>query len=112
MRQSDALLLIHPNNGRKGVFTGKLFEYLGVLKPIIGLIDEGDVASKLIQKCNAGYVSEETNISKVNNIIQLVYHDWKNKTTREIDITEIKKHHRYEQTKRLEVLIDKLLYKK
>jgi len=39
-KESDALLLIHPSNGRKGIFTGKLFEYLGVLKPIGKLAKE------------------------------------------------------------------------
>jgi hypothetical protein len=109
MKNSDVLLLIHPSNGRKGVFTGKLFEYLAVLKPIIALIDEEDVAAKLINKCNAGYVCDDKNIKKMQEIIFDAYGEWKNKSKREFNITEIKKHHRFEQTKRLEVLIDEIL---
>ena len=27
MKKADCLIVMHPKNGRKGVFTGKLFEY-------------------------------------------------------------------------------------
>ncbi len=108
MKSSDALLLIHPANGRKGVFTGKLFEYLASLKPIIALVDEDDVASKLIQEANAGYVCDNANIEKIEQILQEAYKEWKEKRKREFNIDIIKKHHRKEQVKRLEDLIDEV----
>lgn len=108
MKNSDALLLIHPTNGRKGVYTGKLFEYLASLKPIIALIDEDDVASKLIQKANAGYVCDNDNIEKIGIILEEAYTEWKEKRKREFNLEIIKKHHRKEQVKRLEKVIDKV----
>ncbi len=108
MKSSDALLLIHPANGRKGVFTGKLFEYLASLKPIIALVDEEDVASKLIQEANAGYVCDNANIEKIEMILEEVYREWEEKRKREFNIDIIKKHHRKEQAKRLEELIDEV----
>ena len=77
MKQSDALLLIHPSNGRKGVFTGKLFEYLGALKPILALTDEEDVAAVLMKKANAGYISDNANIEKIEKNIALLYNTYK-----------------------------------
>jgi glycosyltransferase involved in cell wall biosynthesis len=108
MKQSDALLLIHPSNGRKGVFTGKLFEYLGVLRPIIALVDEEDVAADLITQTNAGYVSDNSNIDMIQDIIVKLYDEYKDKKTRVYNVELIKKHHRKEQVKRLENLIEEL----
>ena len=112
MKNSDALLLIHPSNGRKGVYTGKLFEYLATLKPIIALVDEEDVAAKLIKKANAGYVSDNGNIEKIEMILEEAYQEWEENRKREFNISLIKKHHRKEQTKRLEKLIDEVLNEK
>ena len=106
---SDALLLIHPSNGRKGIFTGKLFEYLASLKPIIALVDEEDVASKLIKKANAGYVSDNDNIKKIEEILEKVYNEYRDNIKREYNINIIKQHHRREQAKRLESLIRELI---
>ncbi len=108
MKNSDALLLIHPNNGRKGVFTGKIFEYLATLKPIIALVDNKDVAAKLIKECNAGYVSSFDDIHQIKHVILEAYSDWKGNKKRDIKIELIKKHHRKEQVRRLEKLIEEL----
>ncbi|HFU75889.1 MAG TPA: hypothetical protein ENK66_06540 [Arcobacter sp.] len=112
MKQSDTLLLIHPSNGRKGVYTGKLFEYLATLKPIIALVDEEDVAAKLIRDANAGYISDNANIEKIEKILLQAYDEWESKTPRQFNIELIKKHHRKEQTKRLENLIEELYCEK
>jgi len=109
MKQSDALLLIHPSNGRKGVFTGKLFEYLATLIPIVALVDEEDVAAKLIKQANAGYVSDNADIAKIEMILLEAYDEWKNKMPRKFNLEVIKKHHRHEQVKRLENLIEEIV---
>lgn len=44
MFNADCNLLLHPPMGVKGVFTGKLFEYLSTLKPVFGMVDMEDVA--------------------------------------------------------------------
>ena len=112
MKQSDALLLIHPSNGRKGIFTGKVFEYLGVFKPILALIDENDVASKLIKECNAGYVADNFDIEKIEKNIALMYEEYRVKKKRVFNIALIEKHHRAEQVKRLEDVLDEVLNEK
>jgi len=110
MKQSDALLFIQPNNGRKGVYTGKLFEYLATLVPIVALVDTQDVAAKLIKDCNAGYISEFDNIGQIKEGIMAAYSEWRYGLKRDINIEIIKKHHRREQVKRLEILIEELTY--
>jgi len=109
MRESDALLLVHPANGRKGIFTGKLFEYLATLKPIIALVDEEDVAAELIYEANAGYVCDNANIQKIETILEEAYQEWSQKRKRTFNKDVILKHHRKEQALRLEKLIDELV---
>lgn len=108
MRQSDILLLIHPSNGRKGIFTGKIFEYLATLTPILALVDENDVASQLVNDANAGYVSDNADIDKIEQKILDAYDEWVNKKPRKFNTEVITKHHRKEQVKRLEHLISEL----
>jgi len=109
MKKSDVLLLIHPSNGRKGVFTGKLFEYLATVRPILALIDEEDVASELIKEVNAGYVCDNQKIDDIEENILKLYNEYKQDKKRDVNINIIKKHHRKEQVKRLEKLIGEIL---
>jgi len=109
MRSSDALLLIHPNNGRKGIFTGKIFEYLATMRPIIALLDPQDVAAELIRKCNAGYISAFDNVKEIKEVITRVYDEWERGVKKEQNTEEIKKHHRKEQAKRLESFIQEVI---
>ena len=58
--EADILLLI-PGTGYKmqGVYTTKLFEYLGARRPILCIEDNNGVASKLIQDRRAGVTLNE-----------------------------------------------------
>ena len=112
MINSNLLLMIHPTNGRKGVFTGKIFEYLGTLTPILALVDEQDVAAKLIEDTNAGFVSDNDNILKIQSKLLLSYDEWNNNIDRIFNKELIKKHHRKNQVIRLEKLIEKLVSEK
>ncbi|WP_457641499.1 hypothetical protein [Persephonella sp.] len=108
MKESDALLLLHPKIG-KGIYTGKIFEYLASLRPIIALVDKEDVAAKLIKEANAGYIADFDNIYEIKKIIKQAYIDWKENKTFDFNIDLIKKHHRKEQAKILENLIFELV---
>ena len=109
MQNSDTLLLILPKNGRKGVYTGKLFEYLASLRPIIALVDTEDVAASLIRDCNAGYIGDFDNIDQIKDIILRAYTDWTLGKKKDFNLSLIVKHHRKEQVKRVEKLIEELI---
>lgn len=56
-QQSDVLLLLIDGDPRQqGVFTGKLFEYLGARRPILALGPRENVAARLILDRRAGVV--------------------------------------------------------
>lgn len=59
-RAADVLLLLLWNDPReRGVYTGKLFEYLGSRRPILGIGPADNVAADLIRERQAGIVSAD-----------------------------------------------------
>jgi glycosyltransferase involved in cell wall biosynthesis len=59
-RGADVLLLLMWNNpGERGVYTGKVFEYLGVRRPILMLGFARGVAADLIRSRSAGVIAND-----------------------------------------------------
>lgn len=73
---SSALLLIEPSQGRVGGYTGKLFDYLAINRPILAFIKLNDVADDLIIQCKAGYTNRYYHEDEVFNTLEKVYQDW------------------------------------
>ncbi len=107
---ADGLLLIHPPSSYKGVFTGKLFDYLGAMRPIIAIVDKTDVAAQLINEANAGFVADFYSVDEIKKAILDVYHLWKNKHVLPYHQQLIMMHHRAYQVKLLEYLIRQLYH--
>lgn len=99
--KASILLMISPSNIEKGCYTGKLFDYIGLCKPILALVPKNDVAAALINKINIGYVAENENITEIENNILKAYFDWKNVREFDPDLNIIKLHHRKEQIRKL-----------
>lgn len=58
------LLLLWNNKNEKGVYTGKIFEYLGAKRPILAIGGAGGVVEELLAETNAGkYVNEPAELS-------------------------------------------------
>jgi glycosyltransferase involved in cell wall biosynthesis len=59
-READLLLFLSWTDERQqGVYTGKLFEYLGARRPILGIGPTSNVAAALIRERSAGFVSAD-----------------------------------------------------
>lgn len=59
-RQADVLLLLLWNDPReKGVYTGKLFEYIGAGRPILAIGPSDNVAADMILERNLGMVFQD-----------------------------------------------------
>ncbi len=111
MGNADANLLILPADDRKGVYSGKLFDYLSVKKPIIAVIDPNDVAAQLIRQLNAGYVADFSNPNEIASAILAAFSLWKAKDSLDLDKDKFELLHRKHQVKKLELLIHKILQK-
>ena len=111
MKNADALLMVTPSCLEKGIYTGKLFDYLGSGTPIIALAPPDDVAGQLIKQANAGYVAANEDVDAIENIIEKAYDDWVTNAFPQPRIEVIKMHHRKEQVRRLLSVLEKDLSK-
>ncbi len=75
-RESQVLLLLTWNDpGEKGVYTGKLFDYLAAKRPILALGLNGGVAVDLIQQTNAGVFA--STVKEVKETLLKWYQEYK-----------------------------------
>lgn len=59
MQTANMLLLIIPDApGAEGILTGKLFEYIGAGRPILGIGPSNGDAAKILRECGAGEMFE------------------------------------------------------
>jgi len=68
--KADALWMISNfSENLKQIKSGKLFEYIGSEKPIIGFVHEGE-ASKLLETYKAGFFASPNNSTQVKRVIK------------------------------------------
>jgi hypothetical protein len=101
-------ILINPVNKRKGVYTGKLFDYISVQKPILAFVDKEDVAAQLIEEFNCGYVAEFSDLEETKQIIREAYNDWQDNKIKFATNEQVQSLHRKKQVKKLTELITSL----
>jgi hypothetical protein len=101
-------ILINPANKRKGVYTGKLFDYISVQKPILAFVDKEDVAAQLIEEFNCGYVAEFSDLEETKQIIREAYNDWQDNKIKFATNEQVQSLHRKKQVKKLTELITSL----
>jgi glycosyltransferase involved in cell wall biosynthesis len=109
MAEMDINVQLHPRSEQKGIFTGKLFDYISVQKPVLALVDSEDVAAQLINEFQCGYVAEFSDLEATKQIIKQAYEDWKAGRIRFASNEQVESLHRKKQIERLKVLIETLL---
>lgn len=102
--EADTLVVIH-TTGRKGVYTGKLFDYLATNKPILALCDPEDVIAGLLEETKAGFTVDNADIAGIKKMILRCYSIWKNKEVLPRDWEKIRQYTRKNQCK---ILLDYL----
>lgn len=108
LKNADALLMVTPSCLEKGIYTGKLFDYLGSGTPIIALAPPNDVAGQLIKQANAGYVVANEDISGIEKIIECAYDDWLYGRWHNMNASVVLAHTRKEQVLRLANILEGL----
>lgn len=112
MAAADLNILIQPPTGRKGVYTGKLFEYISVQKPILALVDPDDVAADLIREFKAGSSVLFSDIDRIEAALVMIIDLWQKKTRLNANVERITKLHRKYQVQKLNLLIENILNEK
>jgi glycosyltransferase involved in cell wall biosynthesis len=113
---SDVLwLIIGKGKGEDMMSTGKLFEYIGARKPIIGCVPEG-IAKTTILESKAGLVTEPYDVEGISKAIYEFYLKYKKKSLPIPSVEFVEKYNRYklaeELSKIFELLIDYSTFQK
>lgn len=101
MSHMDANLLILPSKLRLGVFSGKVFDYLSSGRSILALVNPADVAAKLIEETNSGYIADFDDLESVKEALKQVYNDWEANKLKQPNLNDIAKQHRQYQVEKL-----------
>lgn len=115
MKGADALLLIGDVSADAGAYIpGKLYEYMGVGKPILALNKAGE-ATEIIRQFRLGQVADPEDKEAIKQAYLRLYREWKTNGAREdaergADFAErVKRYERREQARQLAELMDELV---
>ncbi len=73
LQQSTVLwMMLGDSTGDEMMSTGKLFEYLGTRKPILGCVPDG-VAKQTIQDYGAGFLTSPKDVQAIAEAIEMLY---------------------------------------
>ncbi len=72
---ADVLLLILGKD-QKTVYSGKLFEYLGARRPILGLVPPDGLAAQVIRDCRSGVVVPPADVGAIKDALTRLYDKW------------------------------------
>ncbi|EPY6472742.1 methyltransferase domain-containing protein [Clostridium sporogenes] len=108
---SDMLLLIvGPGEKNKGVYTGKIFEYLRMNKPILSLSPKQSVVEELLNENQCGENFEFNDIIGMSDYIYKKYKEWEDGIENKSNNNQIiKKYERKGLTQKLASVFEELL---
>ncbi|MDU7253018.1 MAG: TDP-N-acetylfucosamine:lipid II N-acetylfucosaminyltransferase [Clostridium sp.] len=104
------LLIVGPGEKNKGVYTGKIFEYLRMGKPILSLSPKDGVVDKLLNETRCGENFEFEDIGGMSVYIYKRYKEWEdNAGNKNNDSKLIRKYERKHLTHKLSNVFNQLL---
>jgi len=90
LEKADVLWLIVGHSKKANQVTvGKMFEYFGAQKPILGLVPDGS-SKELLKEYGAGFVCNPNDIEQIKNQIVKIYSLWKQNELPEVKNSFIK----------------------
>lgn len=95
--EADVLVMIHPT-GRKGVYSGKVFDYLPTNKPILALYDPRDVVAELLAETGAGFVVDNDDSEGIRLKLLECLRIWRNREVLPRNWEKIRQYTRRAQT--------------
>lgn len=110
---ADILLLIcGEEESSKQVYTGKVFEYLRLRKPVLAISPKGSLVDKLLDETECGINAEYNDIETIEKIILNYYNSWIKGNKIKVGAKNIEKYERKELTKKLVEIFNEVYYKK
>lgn len=109
MSEQDLNVQIDPRSQRKGVFTGKIFDYISVQRPVLSLVDTEDVAAQLVREFDCGYLAECDRPDEIREALKQAYRDWQNGKEKYASTEQKNSLHRKFQVDKLNRLIRETL---
>lgn len=80
LMNSDALLLVvDESKESEEIVPGKVYEYVGVGKPIIAIAPQASAIADLMRETGAGKIAHQSEVQKTSEIIFEYYLNWKHK---------------------------------
>lgn len=104
--KADANLLLLPILEARGVYSGKLFDYLAACKPIIAVVDPTDVAAELIRECEGGFIAHFDHVDEISKAIEKAYSQWESRTVFQSNRSKVEGLHRRYQVAHLQSLVE------
>jgi glycosyltransferase involved in cell wall biosynthesis len=106
MQNANALLLIIPDTaGAQGILTGKLFEYLGARRMIVGIGPSDGDAAAIIRECGAGEMFERNQEDELYTWLKEKVELWKSGAEFNAGNDSVKNYTREALTKRLALIL-------
>jgi glycosyltransferase involved in cell wall biosynthesis len=102
------LLLTWDNKEEKGIYTGKIFDYLAARRPILSIGASGGVIENLLKTTGAGF--QPSSQEDIEKVIKNAYHEYKSRNT--VDYhglsSEIDKFSHIEMAKKFSTILNEL----
>ena len=110
LMKSDALLLVVDEaKESEEIVPGKVYEYVGVLRPIIAIGPEKSAIADLLAETKCGRIAHQGKVDDIADIILLYYHNWKNKNEDFTPVIKnVNKYERREAARTLAAMLDEL----
>lgn len=109
-KASINFVILADRSESRGVFTGKIFDYILAERPVLGIMPSNGVASNLINNRELGLSIDHGEVDKVYEFIKLIYNKWlSNEEVRIASIERCQDFDRRYLTKQLSSIMDKLI---
>lgn len=108
LKRADILWMISNfDASHKQIKSGKLFEYFGTRKPILGLMHEG-MSSKLLKEYGAGFHGDLSSTESISLQMASIYEMWKEGEVVKPNLEFLIQYNRKNITKQLAQIFDKI----
>lgn len=109
MKSDVSLLIVDESKESEKIVPGKVFEYLGVGKPILALSPHGSAITKLILETQSGVGIPQQDVNGIARVVLEYYERWKMGMPLTVpDMASIKRFERREAAHQLAQLLDSL----